>query len=40
MMRANFYWMKAQEFSESLCIPSEAIQYRDTLARPSGINAK
>jgi hypothetical protein len=36
-MRANFYWMKAQEFSESLCIPSEAIQYRDTLAKPSGI---
>jgi hypothetical protein len=36
-MRANFYWMKAQDFSESLCIPSEAIQYRDTLAKPSGI---
>ncbi len=36
-MRANFYWMKAQEFSESLCIPSEALQYRDTLAKPSGI---
>ena len=39
-MRANFYWMKAQEFSESLCLPSEAIQYRDTLARPSGIDAR
>jgi hypothetical protein len=39
-MKANFYWMKAQEFSESLCIPSEAIQYRDTLSRPSGIDAK
>jgi hypothetical protein len=36
-MRANFYWMKAQEFSESFCIPSEAIEYRDTLAAPSGI---
>jgi len=36
-MRANLYWMKAQDFSESLCIPSEAIQYRDTLAKPSGI---
>jgi hypothetical protein len=36
-MRANFYWMKAQEFSESLCIPSEAIEYRDTLSKPSGI---
>ena len=39
-MRANLYWMKAQEFSESFCVPSEAIQYRDTLARPSGINAR
>jgi hypothetical protein len=39
-MRASFYWMKAQEFSESLCIPSEAIQYRDTLAKPSGIEIK
>jgi len=39
-MRANFYWMKAQEFAETICIPSEALEYRDTLARPSGIDAK
>ena len=39
-MRANFYWMKAQDFSESLCVPSEAIEYRDSLAKPSGINIK
>jgi hypothetical protein len=38
-MRAHFYWMKDQEFAETLCIPSEALEYRDTLARPSGINA-
>ena len=30
----------AQDFAETLCIPSEAIEYRDTLARPSGIDAK
>ena len=36
-MRANFYWMKAQDFSESFCVPSEAIEYRDSLAKPSGI---
>src|SRR6266850_1746626 len=36
-MRANFYWMKAQEFPETLCIPSEALEYLDTLAKPSGI---
>lgn len=39
-MNFNLYWMKAQEFSELLCIPSEALEYRDTLAKPSGINAK
>jgi len=37
-MRANLYWMKAQDFAETLCVPSEAIEYRDTLAKPSGIN--
>jgi len=39
-MRANFYWMKAQDFAETLCIPSEAIEYRDTLAKPSGIEIR
>jgi hypothetical protein len=39
-MRANLYWMKAQEFAETFCIPSEALQYRDTLARPSGIEIR
>jgi hypothetical protein len=37
-MRANLYWMKAQEFAETLCVPSEALEYRDSLAKPSGIN--
>ena len=36
-MKADFYWMKNQEFSESFCIPSEGIEYRDSLTRPSGI---
>ena len=36
-MRANLYWMKAREFPETLCVPSEAIEYRDTLTKPSGI---
>jgi hypothetical protein len=39
-IRANWYWMKAQDFSESFCVPSEAIQYRDTLATPSGIKVQ
>ena len=36
-MRGSFYWMKNQEFAETICIPSEGIEYRDTLAKPSGI---
>jgi hypothetical protein len=38
-LRAHYYWMKDQDFPEALCIPSEAIEYRDMLARPSGIDA-
>jgi len=37
-LKANLYWMKDQEFPETFCIPSEGIEYRDTLAAPSGIN--
>jgi hypothetical protein len=36
-LTADFYWMKNQEFSESFCIPSEGIEYRDSLTKPSGI---
>ena len=36
-MTADLYWMKNQEFSESFCIPSEGIEYRDSLTKPSGI---
>jgi hypothetical protein len=36
-LKANYYWMKDQEFEETLCIPSEGIEYRDTLAKPSGV---
>jgi len=36
-LKANYYWMKDQEFEETFCIPSEGIEYRDTLAKPSGI---
>jgi hypothetical protein len=35
-LKANYYWMKAQEFQEVFCVPSEAIEYRDTLALPAG----
>jgi hypothetical protein len=36
-MRTNFYWVQGQDFAETFCIPSEGIEYRDSLARPSGI---
>ena len=36
-IRADFYWMKDQEFQETICIPSEGIEYRDSLTKPSGI---
>ena len=39
-MKANFYWMKDQEFAETICVPSEGIEYRDTLAKPSGIDVE
>ncbi len=39
-MRANFYWVLGQEFAETICIPSEGIQYRDALAQPSGIRTE
>jgi hypothetical protein len=36
-LRADFYWMKDQEFQETFCIPSDGIDYRDSVTRPSGI---
>ena len=36
LLKANYYWMKKQDFEETLCIPSEAIEYRQRLAAPSG----
>jgi hypothetical protein len=39
-LKASLYWMKAQEFPETFCIPSEGIAYRDTLAEPSGIKVE
>ena len=35
-LKGNYYRMKAQDFEEIFCVPSEAIEYRDTLATPAG----
>jgi hypothetical protein len=36
VLKANYYWMKDQDFQEIICVPSDAIAYRDKLANPSG----
>jgi hypothetical protein len=35
-LKANYYWMKAQDFQEVFCVPSQGNEYRDTLALPAG----
>jgi hypothetical protein len=35
-LQANYYWMKGQDFEEALCLATEAVEYRDRLAKPSG----
>jgi hypothetical protein len=39
-LKANLYWMKNQEFAETFCIPSEGLEYRDSLSKPSGIKVE
>jgi len=36
IFQTNYYWMKDQDFEETMCVPSEAIEYRDRLAKASG----
>jgi hypothetical protein len=35
-LNATYQWMVKQDFAETLCVPSEGIEYRDNLARPTG----
>jgi hypothetical protein len=36
LLRATYYWMKDQDFEETFCLPSDAVEYRDKVANPSG----
>jgi hypothetical protein len=36
LMKTAYYWKKDQNVQEELCLPSEALQYHDRLAGPSG----
>ena len=36
LMKTAYYWKKDQNVEEELCLASDAIEYRDRLAKPSG----
>jgi len=36
LFKTTYYWKKDQNVQEELCVASEALQYRDKLAAPSG----
>ena len=35
-LKTSYYWMVKQDFEETLCVPSEAMEYLNSLARPAG----
>jgi hypothetical protein len=35
-LKTKYYWMAKQDFEETLCVPSEAINYLNSLAKPAG----
>lgn len=39
-LKSTYYWMKDQDFPEAICVPSEAIAYRESLAKPAGTGGK
>ena len=36
LMKVHYYWKKDQDVQEELCIPSQALEYQNRLADPSG----
>ena len=34
-LKTTYYWMRAQDFQEVFCVPSQAIEYRNTLSLPA-----
>jgi hypothetical protein len=40
LIKGTFYWMKAQDFPEAICLPSDAVAYRNSLAEPAGTGGK
>jgi hypothetical protein len=35
-LKAKYIWMVKQDFPETFCVPSEAVQYLNTLGKPAG----
>jgi hypothetical protein len=35
-MKTSYYWMAKQDFEETFCVPSEAVDYLNSLAKPAG----
>jgi len=36
VIKANYYWMKTQDFDETFCVPSDAVEYLNKVINPSG----
>ena len=36
LLKEHYYWKRNQDLEEVLCIPSEATEYQQKLANPSG----
>jgi hypothetical protein len=36
VIKANYYWIKNQDFDETFCVPSDAIEYLNNVINPSG----
>jgi hypothetical protein len=39
LMKTDYYWKKTQDMEEELCLPSEALRYREKVSDPSGWGA-
>jgi hypothetical protein len=35
-LKAKYYWMVKQDFAETFCLPSDAVDYLNSLAKPAG----
>ena len=36
LLQTAYVWLAKQDFRETLCVPSEALEYMDALGKPAG----